>query len=265
MQTFIESNDFVSFVATHGDTKAAEKLTAFIRGTEKASDIHDKMCNALSTREGYTVDLIENRFAVPAVDMVVSHAGAYDVYVHFVNTPARVKAVDTTRFIDGATGRGVHGVYVGEEIIGRRDLEIEKLPNGRLVAFVSRSRMDVEAIRDIVVLLQRIGGKPPRARAAPAAAASAATASTSSGDVRVFKCDVCDKVFKNACGLANHMRHKHKEVAAAAATAVVTPEVMAAAAPADAAPEAAVVVVPETPVAVLPDVAVAAMIETDSV
>ena len=229
MQSFIESKDFVSFVATHGDAKATELLTAFVRGTETASDIHDKMCNALTTRDGYTVDLIENRFAVPAVDMVVSRAGAYDVYVHFVNAPVRVKAVDTTRFIDGATGRGVHGVYVGEEIVGRRDLEIETLPNGRLVAFVSRTRLDVEAIRDIVVMLQRIGGKPPRVRAVP-------PASTSSGDVvPVFKCDVCDNVFKKACGLANHMRHKHKDVAAA----------------------------PEVPV--VPDVAVVAMIETDSV
>lgn len=233
MQSFIESNDFVSFVAVHGPTKAAELLTAFVRGSETASDIHDKMCNALTTREGYTVDLIENACAAPAVGMMVKHAGAYDVYVHFVNAPGRVKAVDAAVFVEGATGRGVHGIFVAPEIVGRRDLEIETLPNGRLVAFVSRARLDVEAIRDVVVLLQRIGGKPPRARAAPAAAASgSATATTTTAtEPRVFKCEVCGKVFKNACGLANHMRHKHKEevaaAAAAAAPVVAVPEPVA--------------------------------------
>lgn len=235
MQSFIESNDFVSFVAVHGPTKAAELLTAFVRGSETASDIHDKMCNALTTREGYTVDLAENANADPAVDMVVKHSGAYDVYVHFVNAPGRVKAVETATFVESTTARGVHGVFVGAEIVGRRDLEIETLPNGRLVAFVSRARLDVDAIRDIVVLLQRIGGKPPRVRAVPAAAStSTATTSTTASEPRVFKCEVCGKVFKNACGLANHMRHKHKEEVAAAAAAkaalaVAVPEPVAAA------------------------------------
>lgn len=221
MQSFIESNEFASFVAVHGPAKATELLTAFVRGSETASDIHDKMCNALTTREGYTVDLIDNPFSAPAVDMIVKHAGAYDVYVHFTNSPGRVKAVDTTRFIDGATGRGVHGVYVGAEIVGRRDLEIETLPNGRLVAFVSRARLDVDAIRDVVVLLQRIGGKPPRARVS-AASTSSGGGSAVDSEARVFKCKVCGKVFKNACGLANHMRHKHKEEVAAAAAAAAT-------------------------------------------
>jgi len=236
MQSFIESNDFKSFVALHGEAKVTEMLTAFVCGTETASDIHDKMCDVLTTREGYTVDLVTNPCAVPpAVDMTVKHAGAYDVYVHFTNAPGRVKAVDTTRFTDDATGRGVHGIYVGAEIVGRRDLEIETLPNGRLVAFVSRARLDVEAIRDVVVMLQRIGGKPPRARAAPAAVATTSTATTATPAAapRVFKCQICDKVFKNACGLANHMRHKHKDVVAAAAAAA------AAAAPVTAVPEAA--------------------------
>ena len=224
MQTFTESNDFKSFVAVHGEAKAVELITAFCRGTETEFDIRDKMCDVLTTREGYDVEVIDgaiiNNAPAPAVNMQVHRVGSHDVIVHFANKSGRVRATETASFMEGVTGLGTHGVFIGAEIVGRRDLEIETLPNGRLVAFVSRSRIDFEAIRDIVVLLQRIGGKPPRARAAPAVVASAATASTSSGDVRVFKCNVCGKVFKNACGLANHMRHKHKEVAAAATAAL---------------------------------------------
>ena len=163
MQSFVDGDDYKSFVAVHGEEKAVDLIADFCRATVCEFDICDKMLDVMKKfRKRFVVEIMDPTYACnapyPAVSIRVQHVGYHPVMVEFHNAWGRVPATETARFVDGLTGLGMHGIYVGDEIIGRRDLEVETLPNGRLVAFVSRARVDFEAIRDVVIMLQRIGG-----------------------------------------------------------------------------------------------------------
>ena len=201
MQTITSCPIIKAFFDAHGEDAALRLIRAYCGATSTASDIHDAMSDVLTTREGYEVEVLEGGDG-PAVDVVVRRAGAAtDVRVRFANTPARVKAIETERFKNEVLEAGVHGVFVGAEIVGRRDMEVDALPGGRVLVYLSRANSEPAAVRDAVVLAQRLGGGRTRAQRA-----------TSPSEP--IKCEICGKTFKNACGLAHHMRRKHKDVAA---------------------------------------------------
>lgn len=212
MMQFIARPEILKFVAKHGASEAEELIASFCRAETTAETLYDAMCDVLPARDGFRVDLVENPPSADYARMNVMKAGAPVVHVVFSLRDV-VKQSQAGCFEEEFERLGTHCVLVGRDIIGRRALDVMTLPGtGKLVAFLSKNHTGADDVRDVILMIQRLGAETAPIPAAPTTTRTRAPAP----EAQIVICPLCGKECKGTRGLAHHMRHKHKAVEAPA-------------------------------------------------
>lgn len=148
-------------LATRVDSMMTLRVTnTKFKGQFAESQLFDGLCDRLMARDGYQVERVAGQ--AHNCDIVVRRLGHADVRIeakaHGEQSGGKVRAREVERFKSDLLGLNSHGIFVSlhSSIVGKGDVELEQLTNGKFAAFLGNNEYDIAFVCDFIALLQRL-------------------------------------------------------------------------------------------------------------
>jgi hypothetical protein len=131
-----------------------------VKGTTGETRLYELLCERLTTREDYEVEQVNGQ--AHNCDLLVRRLGHPDVRIeskaHGEQTGEKVRAKEVMRFRSDLLGLGSHGVFVSlhSGIVGKGEVELEQLSNGRFAVYLSNNGYDVGIIHDMLRVVYQL-------------------------------------------------------------------------------------------------------------
>ena len=131
-----------------------------VKGHQGENGLYELLCDRLTSRDDYEVEMVRGQ--AHGCDINIRRLGHADVRLeskaHGEGTGEKVRAKEVTRFQSDLLGLNAHGVFVSLHggIVGKGELEIEQLANGKFAVYLSNNKYDVGIIHDMLMLLYRL-------------------------------------------------------------------------------------------------------------
>jgi ElaB/YqjD/DUF883 family membrane-anchored ribosome-binding protein len=131
-----------------------------VKGKMGEQRLYDDLCDKLTAREGYEIEMVGG--AAHQCDIAVKRLGFPEVRIeskaHGDATGEKVRAKEVARFQSDIMALGMHGIFVSlhSNIVGKGNVEIEQLPNGRFAIYLANNNYDTDQIVDMLRLLYKL-------------------------------------------------------------------------------------------------------------
>jgi hypothetical protein len=131
-----------------------------VKGQQGENGLYELLCDRLTSRDDYEIEMVRGQ--AHGCDINIRRIGHADVRLeskaHGEGTGEKVRAKEVMRFQSDLLGRNAHGIFVSlySGIVGKGELEIEQLANGKFAVYLSNNKYDVGIIQDMLLLLYRL-------------------------------------------------------------------------------------------------------------
>lgn len=131
-----------------------------VKGQQGENGLYELLCDRLTTREDYDIQVVSGQ--AHGCDINIRRLGHADVRLeskaHGEGTGEKVRAKEVARFQSDLMGLNVNGIFVSlhSGIVGKGEMEIDQLSNGKFAVYLSNNKYDVGVIHDMLMLLYRL-------------------------------------------------------------------------------------------------------------
>ena len=131
-----------------------------VKGQQGENGLYELLCDRLTSRDDYEISMVNGQ--AHGCDINIRRIGHADVRLeskaHGEGTGEKVRAKEVLRFQSDLLGLNAHGIFVSlySGIVGKGELEIEQLANGKFAVYLSNNKYDVGIIQDMLLLLYRL-------------------------------------------------------------------------------------------------------------
>lgn len=131
-----------------------------VKGRAGEQRLYDELCDKLSAREGYEVEIVSG--VAHQCDIAVKRIGFPEIRIeskaHGDSTGEKVRAKEVARFQSDLMSLNMHGIFVSlhSNIVGKGNVEIEQLTNGRFAIYLANNNYDTDQIVDMLRLLYKL-------------------------------------------------------------------------------------------------------------
>jgi hypothetical protein len=140
--------------------RTAARHSQRVKGQQGESRLFELLSERLTSRDGYALEMVNGQ--AHSCDICVRRVGHPDVRIeskaHGEQTGEKVRNKEVERFRSDLLGLSAHGIFVSlhSGIVGKGELELEQLSNGKFAFYLSNNNYDVSVIHDVVALVHRL-------------------------------------------------------------------------------------------------------------
>jgi hypothetical protein len=131
-----------------------------IKGQTGENKLYDKLCDRLTTRENFHIEQVTSQ--AHNCDFKISKLGCCDVRVetkaHGEKTGTKVRQSEVSRFQDDLLSTNSHGIMVSlySQIVGKGEMDIEQLSNGKIAIYLANNNFDCDIIYDMLQIIYKL-------------------------------------------------------------------------------------------------------------
>ncbi len=142
------------------DKQETLKNTNRFKGEEGEKGLFAVLEDILSSRDGYSIH--DTKAIAHNCDINIKRTGYPDIRIeskaHGQFTKEPVRTSEVKRFESDITGLNCHGIFVSlySGICGKKQIEIDLLPNNKFAVYLSNNNYDCEIIKDHINLIYKL-------------------------------------------------------------------------------------------------------------
>lgn len=154
------SQDVVAKIDSLARDLTRQSMSNKHKGQVGEGRLYDMLCDRLTSREDFTVELVTGQ--AHNCDLNIKKLGHTDVRLeskaHGEGTGEKVRAKEVARFQSDLLNMNAHGIFVSlhSGIVGKGEIEIDVLANGRFAVYLSNNKYDTGIIQDMLNLIYRL-------------------------------------------------------------------------------------------------------------